>query len=228
MFRGRYLWQRLTMRFLTVVALSTTALLACRDQQRSNQLAATGSAQVPDPSTMSGSDAVRFESGQQANAFWKELNCSSANSIAGQVRGKATVTAKGDGIEVSSEAPAICGGYHQVATKRFAVGDGTLFRACLADGSVLQISSDVRLIGRVNPQFEYMNLKRTGPLIEWFKPNVGAYNQRDVIDEKDTLVIDPSWKIVDLAITLHWPAQKKGELERLVEVTAHFDCGVDM
>jgi hypothetical protein len=210
-----------------LIAITAVSLFACREQDGGKRATSSLTSNAPsaDPSTMSGSDAVRLESGQQANAFWKDQNCTTASPAAGQRIGKATVTAKGDGVDVSGEVPALCGGYHLTATKRFAIGDGTLFRACLKDGSLLQISSDVRLSGRVSPQFEYMNFKRTGPLIEWFKPNVGAYNQRDVIDEKDTLSIDPSWNTVDLAITLHWPALKKGELERLIVVNAHFECG---
>jgi hypothetical protein len=200
------------------------SICSCRQTSERDQkgLAATGSSNPAD-----GSAAVNADRAQHANDFWRGKGCV-PDAAAGQRVGKATITAKGDGIDLTEEVPALCGGLHQQASKRFAIGDGTLFRACATDGSLLQISSDVQLRGRVNPQFAYENYKRTGPLIELFRPSVGAYNQRDVIDEKDTLVIDDDWKTVDLNITLNWPAKKRGELDRLVAVTARFDCGIDM
>lgn len=135
--------------------------------------------------------------------------------------GKATVTVTGDGVDQRmTDGPAVCGALHTVATRRFAVGDGTLYRACLPDGSSLAISADVALVGKVDPTFVYADYKKTGPLIEYTRPGVGTYNQRDPIGDGDALTITPERDGATTTITLVWPSKA----DRQVAVTATFAC----
>lgn len=136
----------------------------------------------------------------------------------------ATVELSGDVVQSAVTVPAICGAFHTAATKRFAVGDGTLFRACLADGSTLSISADVLLVGKVKPLFTYADYKKTGPLVELNRPGVGTYNQRSEPSDADTLDIAFDWSKVTLSIDLPWPSK----LDRVVHAVANFDCGGPM
>ncbi len=120
--------------------------------------------------------------------------------------------------------PALCGAFHTTATNRFAVGDGTLFRACFPDGSTLSISADVLLIGKLRPLFVYADYKKTGPLVEYAVPGKGTYNQRDEPTDTDTLMIEYDWSKVSLSIGLPWPSKR----DRVVQVTATWDCGGPM
>lgn len=135
--------------------------------------------------------------------------------------GKATITVVGDGVEQRmTDGPAVCGALHTVATKRFAIGDGTLYRACLPDGSSFAISADVALAGKVDPTFVYADYKKTGPLLEYTRPGVGTYNQRDPIGDGDALTITPERDGATATITLVWPSKA----DRQVAVTATFVC----
>jgi hypothetical protein len=135
--------------------------------------------------------------------------------------GKATITIAGDGIDQAMTAgPAVCGALHTVATKRFAVGDGTLYRACLPDGSSFAISSDVALTGHVDPTFKYENYKKTGPLLEYTRPDVGTYNQRDPVGEGDKLFIEYDGSAATTTVVLQWPSKP----DRQLTVTATVTC----
>lgn len=135
--------------------------------------------------------------------------------------GKATISVTGDGIDQRmTDGPAVCGALHTVATKRFAIGDGTLYRACLPDGSSFAISADVALAGKVDPTFVYADYKKTGPLLEYTRPGVGTYNQRDPIGDGDALTITPERDGATTTITLVWPSKA----DRQVAVTATFVC----
>jgi hypothetical protein len=137
---------------------------------------------------------------------------------------KATVQLTGDVNQPTVELPAICGALHTAATNRFKVGDGTLFRACLPDGSTLSISADVLLVGKPRPVFVYADYKKTGPLVELARPGVGTYNQRDEPTDADKLDIAFDWSRVTLDIDLPWPSKK----DRVVHATATWDCGGPM
>ncbi|MEZ4362331.1 MAG: hypothetical protein R3B48_19235 [Kofleriaceae bacterium] len=154
---------------------------------------------------------------------WSDAACTpSADAAVKQRAGTATIALRGDGLDERHErVPALCGGLHTEATKRFAVGDGTLFRACLPGGARVQISADVALSGPVSTEFTYENYKKTGPLIELYRPDAGTYNQRDVPTAEDKLTIAFDWSTVELAVAVQWPSKP----ERLVQVTAQFDCG---
>lgn len=136
----------------------------------------------------------------------------------------AVVTLTGEVTQSEARVPALCGAFHTAATNRFAVGDGTLFRACLPDGNMLTISSDVLLVGKVKPLFVYKDYKKTGPLVELNRAGVGTYNQRDEPADTDTLDIAFDWSKVTLSIDLVWPSKT----DRVVHVTATWDCGGPM
>lgn len=158
-----------------------------------------------------------------ANRMWSTATCN-AWPEANRKVGTASVTIEGDGTVFHGDTPAVCGGLHTKASNRFAVGDGSLFRACLPNGSIVEISADVQLTGNRPPVFRYENFRRTGPLIEFFAKNIGVYNQLDPIAKTDTLSISDDWSEINLHATLHWPALTKGDKERLVEVSVAWRC----
>lgn len=134
--------------------------------------------------------------------------------------GTATVTVVGDGVELRmTDGPAVCGALHLVETKRFQIGDGTLFRACLPDGSSFAVSADVALTGNVDPRFKYENYKKTGPLLEYTRPGVGTYNQREEPDG-DKLFIEYDRSAATVTTTVQWPSKA----DRTIAVTARFTC----
>ena len=136
--------------------------------------------------------------------------------------GKATITAVGDGVEVRGlVAPAICGALHLEATRRFAVGDGTLFKACLPDGNTFSISADVPLTGPQKLTFTYQDYKKTSALVELAVAGKGTYNQRDEPTEQDALTIAYDWSTAEAHVDVVWPSKK----DRVVRVDAVFDCG---
>lgn len=221
-------------------------LVACKNNDASSskpltQPATTGSATgelpgtLPDtlPGTLPGTlSGTLSDTAKLANDGWRSKTCT-PDAAAGQRTGKATVTLRGDGVDFTGEVPAMCGGLHVEATKRFAVGDGTLFRACLSDGSVMQVSADVPLTGTVNTEFRYENYKNVGPLIEFFRHDVGTYNQREgnaeqrageTIEEHPSLVIDGERTTADLKISLQWPAYKKVGPNRIINANVHWEC----
>jgi hypothetical protein len=139
-----------------------------------------------------------------------------------QRAGRATITVVGDGLEVRDViAPAICGAFHTEATKRFAVGDGTLFKACLPDGLTFSISSDVVLTGKQTVTFTYEDYKKKTALLEVSRVGVGTYNQRDEPTDKDQLFIGYDWHEANAHVDLVWPSNK----DRVLRVDAVFDCG---
>jgi hypothetical protein len=209
------------------------AIFGCRDSSSSASKPLTNVAPIAAPSTNGG---ALSDTAQLANTTWSNKTCI-PNAAAGQRVGKASVSLHGDGVDISSDVQAICGGLYTEATHRFAVADGTLFRACFDDGSVMQVSADVQLAGTVNTEFRYENYKNVGPLIEFFRHDVGTYNQREgsqaarageTIEEHPTLQIDQDWKTVDLKISLQWPAYKQVGPQRIINATVHWDCGNDM
>ncbi|HPH67325.1 MAG TPA: hypothetical protein PLF40_16330 [Kofleriaceae bacterium] len=176
--------------------------------------------------------AALSDTAKLANDGWRNKTCT-PDAAAGQRIGKANVTLHGDGVDFTGDVPALCGGLHSEATKRFAVGDGTLFRACLNDGSVVQVSADVPLTGTVNTEFRYENYKNVGPLIEFFRHDVGTYNQREAnaeqragetIEAQPSLVIDGERTTADLRISLQWPAYKKVGPNRIINANVHWEC----
>lgn len=139
-----------------------------------------------------------------------------------QRAGTATVMVHGDGIDVPmTRGPAVCGALHTSATRRFTPGDGTLYRACLPDGSSFAISADIELPGgKVDPTFKYEAYKKTGPLLEYTRPGVGTYNQRDPIGDGDVLTLGYEHESADATIVLAWPSKP----DRQLMVTAQFTC----
>lgn len=139
-----------------------------------------------------------------------------------QRAGKATLTLVGDGLEVrAATAVAVCGAFHTEATRRFAVGDGTLFKACLPDGFTVSIAADVVLTGKQSLVFTYEDYKKKTALIELARPGVGTYAQKDEPGETDNLTIAYDWAGAEAHVDLVWPSKK----DRVVRVDAVFDCG---
>ena len=189
------------------------ALVACKSDDKPGAGVGRGAAPRPAPPAA----AVDPGTGMAAGA-----TAASCIPVAPHQRpGKATVTITGDGVDQAVTAgPAVCGALHTVATKRFAVGDGTLYRACLADGSSFAISSDVALTGNVDPTFKYENYKKTGPLLEYTRPGVGTYNQRDPIGDGDKLFIEHDGSAATTTVVLQWPSKP----DRQLTVTAKVSC----
>ena len=134
----------------------------------------------------------------------------------------ATVSVVGDGLDVRDVvAPALCGALHTEATRRFAVGDGTLFKACLPDGLVVSISADVALTGPQRVTFEYADYMKKTALIELKREGQGTYNQRDAPTAKDSLTIAYDWHSAEAHVDLVWPSKQ----DRVVRIDAVFDCG---
>lgn len=134
--------------------------------------------------------------------------------------GTATISVEGDGVTLAmTDGPAVCGALHLTETRRFQIGDGTLYRACLPDGSSFAISSDVALTGNVDPRFKYENYKKTGPLLEYTRPGVGTYNQRDEPDG-DKLFIEYDRSAATVTTIVQWPSKP----DRRVTVSASFRC----
>lgn len=139
-----------------------------------------------------------------------------------QHAGKATISTVGDGLDVhDAVVPAICGAFHLEATRRFAVGDGTLFKACLPDGNTFSIAADVALTGPQKLTFTYEDYKKTSALVELAVAGKGTYNQRDEPTEQDSLVIAYDWHDAVAHVDVVWPSKK----DRVVRVDAVFDCG---
>jgi hypothetical protein len=139
-----------------------------------------------------------------------------------QRAGKATITAVGDGVDVRDVvAPAICGALHIEATRRFAVGDGTQFKACLPGGQTFSISADVALTGPQKLTFTYEDYKKKSALVELAVAGKGTYNQRDEPTERDTLTIAYDWATAEAHVDVVWPSKR----DRVVRVDALFDCG---
>lgn len=194
------------------------ALLACKSDDKPRPAVGRGAAPTPAAPTPA-APAAAIDPGTGMAAGATAASCIPAAPH--QRPGKATVTIAGDGVDQAMTAgPAVCGALHTVATRRFAVGDGTLYRACLPDGSSFAISSDVALTGHVDPTFKYENYKKTGPLLEYTRPGVGTYNQRDPIGETDKLFIEYDGSAATATIVLQWPSKA----DRQLTVTAAFTC----
>ncbi|MBP6835992.1 MAG: hypothetical protein KBG28_06110 [Kofleriaceae bacterium] len=206
-----------------VAALAGAA--ACRD----DRAAAPARAVPPGPAGPPASNAVA--TAELAAGTWASKGCTPA-AVAGQRVGRATVELRGDGVDVSAEVPALCGGLHEKATNRFAVGDGTLVRACLPDGSILQISADVALSGPVGTTYRYENYRAVGPLIELYRAGVGTYNQRDdgPVRPGETVIDDPALTLgagladATLRVSLQWPGHKPVGPRRIVNARATWAC----
>jgi hypothetical protein len=200
-------------RVMSVVAsvMAASVVVACKSKTKSR--GAVGVAGSP-PAT-----SPTMDPGTGLAAGASAASCTPAAPF--QRPGTASVTVLGDGIDLAvTDAPAMCGALHTTASKRFAVGDGTLFRACLPDGSSFAISSDVALAGNVNPRFVYENYKKTGPLLEYSRPGIGTYNQRDEPTDNDKLFIAFDRSAATAAIVVAWPSKTA----RQVTVTASFVC----
>lgn len=142
-----------------------------------------------------------------------------------QRSGKATITARGDGVDVANVvAPAICGALHTEATRRFAVGDGTLFKACLPTGEAFSISADVALTGPQKLTFTYEDYRKKSALVELSVAGKGTYNQKDEPTDADTLTIASDRATAEAHVDVVWPSKK----DRVVHVDAVFDCGGPM
>lgn len=207
------------MRLLRFAPLASLALCACkRSEPTANQLSQPSSAPAAPATT-----APAETTASLAAKTWSAAECEPSKAPAAkQHAGLAEVTLDGDGLgEKHVNIPALCGGLHTEATKRFAIGDGTLFRVCIPGGARLQISSDVVLSGPMSTEFRYADYKKTGPLIELYRPDIGTYNQRDVPGERDKLEIAFDWSKVEAELDVVWPSKT----DRAVHVTAHIDCG---
>lgn len=142
-----------------------------------------------------------------------------------QRAGRATLTIVGDGLDVHDVvAPAICGALHLEATRRFAVGDGTQFKACLPDGNAFSITADVVLTGPQQVTFKYEDYKKKTALLELAVAGKGTYNQRDEPTDADKLTIAYDWHTAEAHVDVVWPSKK----DRVVRVDAVFDCGAAM
>ncbi len=142
-----------------------------------------------------------------------------------QRAGRATVTIVGDGLDVHDVvAPALCGALHLEATRRFAVGDGTQFKACLPDGNAFSITADVVLTGPQQVTFKYEDYKKKTALLELAVAGKGTYNQRDEPTDADKLTIAYDWHTAEAHVDVVWPSKK----DRVVRVDAVFDCGAAM
>ena len=139
-----------------------------------------------------------------------------------QHAGQATLTVVGDGQDVRDLiVPAVCGALHTEATRRFAVGDGTLFKACLPGGVAFSISADVALTGPQSVTFVYEDYKKKTALLELAVAGKGTYNQRDEPTDADSLTIAYDWHTAEAHVDVEWPSKK----DRVVRVDAAFDCG---
>ncbi len=139
-----------------------------------------------------------------------------------QHAGKATLTVVGDGQDVHDlVVPAVCGALHTEATRRFAVGDGTLFKACLPGGVAFSITADVALTGPQSVTFVYDDYKKKTALLELAVAGKGTYNQRDEPTDADSLTIAYDWHTALAHVDVVWPSKK----DRVVRVDAAFDCG---
>lgn len=198
--------------------LAASLLLACKGQDRERPRAA-----VAEPGPVVAAEPVAETTASLAAKTWSDAACEpSADPAAKQRAGYADIQLEGDGLgEKHTNLPALCGALHTAATKRFAVGDGTLFRACIPGGARFQISADVALSGPVSTEFVHDGSKKTGPLIELYRPELGTYNQRDVPGENDKLVIAFDWSTVETEVDVVWPSKK----DRVVRVSATFRCG---
>lgn len=204
---------------LAALALLSLSATACKRSESAREAlgqvpAAGAAAEPPAP--------VQTTAGLAAQT-WSDAACEPSKDPAVKQRaGYAKLTLDGDGLgEMHDNIPALCGALHTAATKRFAVGDGTLFRVCIPGGGRFQISSDVVLSGPLSTEFTYENYKKTGPLIELYRPEVGTYNQRDTPAEHDKLDVAFDWSTVAAELDLVWPSKK----DRVVHVKAHIDCG---
>jgi hypothetical protein len=223
------MWHAATMKYGCAALL---VLLACKNNDASSSKPLQSGQPAPAQPAAAGSAVELSDTAKLANDGWRNKTCT-PDAAASQRVGKATVTLHGDGVDFTGDVPAMCGGLHVEATKRFAVGDGTLFRACLSDGSVVQVSADVPLTGTVNTEFRYENYKNVGPLIEYFRHDVGTYNQREAnaavrpgetVEEHPSLVIDGERTTADLKISLQWPAYKQVGPERIINANVHWEC----
>jgi len=79
----------------------------------------------------------------------------------------------------------------------------------------------VVLSGPISTEFVHDGTKKTGPLIELYRPDLGTYNQRDVPGENDRLVIAFDWSTVEAEVDVVWPSKK----DRAIRVVATFRCG---
>jgi hypothetical protein len=210
---------------LSLAATLGAGVSGCKRKESRGVVGIAGSAGAPPSGEPAGAAAAAPTTASAAAQTWADADCQAEPDAEGKQRvGFADVTLEGDGVkEQHTHVAALCGVFYTAATatKRFAAGDGTLFRACLPEGGRLQISSDVALSGPVSTEFTYENYKKTGALIELYRPSVGTYNQRDVPGEDDKLTIAFDWSTVDTGVSVQWPSKK----DRLIRVTAHFDCG---
>lgn len=198
--------------------LAASLLLACKGQDRDRPRAA-----VAEPAPVAAPAPAAETTASLAAKTWSDAACEPSTAPAAKQRaGYADLTLEGDGLgEKHTNLPALCGALHTEATKRFAVGDGTLFRVCIPGGARFQISADVVLSGPVSTEFVHDGTKKTGPLIELYRPDLGTYNQRDVPGESDKLVIAFDWSTVETEVDVVWPSKK----DRAIRVAATFRCG---
>lgn len=203
---------------LSRACLAASLLLACKGQER-EPLRATSAEPAPSATAQPAAETTA----SLAAKTWADAACEpSADPAAKQRAGYADLQLEGEGLgEKHTNIPALCGALHTAATRRFAVGDGTLFRACIPGGARFQISADVVLSGPVSPTFVHDGSKKTGPLIELYRPELGTYNQRDVPGENDKLMIAFDWSTVETEVDVVWPSKK----DRVIRVSASFRCG---